>query len=248
MSEKDPADSLNELLHTMQALRSETGCPWDREQTPQSLTPYILEEACELIDAIESGCNERILDELGDLLLQVVFQAQIFSEHGCFGFAEVAESINAKLWRRHPHVFDVGSTAAVVSREELDRQWDRIKRAERGAFSGQEKTMSCLLPKQMPALQRAQKLVRKMCRAGLTQSLVQHTEPQNPPQSHPPKPPGADAATAQTIGRDLLGLVLRAEYAGVDAEAALRKLVGLLGKTPLPQGCESDQTMKDSRD
>ena len=105
MPGRDPCQTLRELLATMHALRAPGGCPWDAAQTPESLAPYIIEEACESIEAIETGTPEMIADELGDLLLQIVFQAEIAAERGQFDFADVAAGINAKLVRRHPHVF-----------------------------------------------------------------------------------------------------------------------------------------------
>ena len=154
MTHKDTRNSVDSLLKIMQELRAPDGCPWDAEQTPESLTSYILEEACELIEAIEEGAPELILDELGDLLLQVVFQAQIFSERNQFDFHDVATGITDKLVRRHPHVFN--RDEADVLATQLDKQWDKIKRSE----ATYNKT--CLadhLPSTLPSLQRAQKLV-----------------------------------------------------------------------------------------
>ena len=108
MTQKNPHNGIDLLLEIMSTLRGPGGCPWDAEQTPESLAPYILEEACELIDAIEAGDKNEIMDELGDLLLQVVFQARIFEENGLFDFDDVANTISEKLIRRHPHVFKEG--------------------------------------------------------------------------------------------------------------------------------------------
>jgi XTP/dITP diphosphohydrolase len=122
--------ALQELIAVVARLRDpENGCPWDLEQTPESLTSYIIEEAYETVHAIRSHQQNLIMEELGDLLLQVVLQAQIASEAGHFTLAEVAEGISQKLIRRHPHVF--GDTQ-VNSVEEVRDNWDQIKAAEKG--------------------------------------------------------------------------------------------------------------------
>jgi len=192
----------------MHILRSPGGCPWDAEQTPESLAPYILEEACEAIEAIESGAPARIVDELGDLLLQIVFQAEIFAERGIFDFADVAAGINAKLRRRHPHVF-AGRTMA-KSTEELSRQWEHIKREEQAAQPA-SLPPSGHLPGHLPALQRAQKLVSRAWRAGLPQQ-----------QDLPPRPHNT-TINEEELGQALLTLVQQAEVSGLDAEQVLRR-------------------------
>lgn len=192
----------------MQALRAENGCPWDAQQTAESLTPYILEEACELVDAIESGDQTLILEELGDLLLQVVFQAQIFSEQQLFDFYDVAEGIAEKLVRRHPHVF-VRQGSQTITRD-LDKQWEEIKSAEE---NNKKYCLADHLPSKLPALQRAQKLVSRARKANQHELL---------PCS------GFDIALPkqldeESLGKILFDLVKAAHAAGLDAEAALRK-------------------------
>jgi MazG family protein len=206
----DPCQTIRELLATMHALRAPGGCPWDAEQTAASLTPYILEEACEAIDAIETGSAAMIADELGDLLLQIVFQAEIFSERQLFDFADVAAGINAKLIRRHPHVFCGGN--ATVPLDELARQWERIKCAEQ-PVSSQPLHPLGQLPGSLPALQRAQKLLAKGKRAGL--DLERYL----------PALPTGTPADEEQLGRALLALVKQAELCGLDAEQALRRTV-----------------------
>jgi MazG family protein len=218
MTHRNPRASLDSLLDIMQALRAPNGCPWDAKQTPESLTSFILEEACELIDAIEEGSTELILDELGDLLLQVVFQAQIFNEQQQFDFHDVVAGISEKLVRRHPHVFDRGEPQVHVS--ELDKQWDAIKRSE------STHNKSCLadhLPNKLPALQRAQKLVAKTCQAG------RQTELPGAYQKLLRQMIGTKAGhescplDEETLGQILFQLVRFAYDANLDAEAALRK-------------------------
>lgn len=198
----------------MQTLRSPGGCPWDREQTPTTLAPYILEEACELIDAIESEDPQLILDELGDLLLQVVFQAQIFSEQGDFNFDDVAASINSKLLRRHPHVFE--SDQNDDTGVDLDLQWEKIKGQEE-LSQKVHKSATGHLPSRLPALQYAQKLVSRATRAGLQNRLPVITLPESP------VPVVEESLEEKELGEFLLQLVILAQNAGLDAEQVLRQ-------------------------
>lgn len=134
---------LKQLIEVVAKLRSpEGGCPWDIAQTPQSLIPYIIEEAYEVVDAIKSGNSQALAEELGDLLLQVVLQSQIASEYNQFTLAEVAKGISEKLIRRHPHVF---GEVKVNSIEEIRQNWEEIKAAEKGAISGENQPLSSKL-------------------------------------------------------------------------------------------------------
>jgi tetrapyrrole methylase family protein/MazG family protein len=152
---------MDELLAVMARLRGPGGCPWDAEQTLATLKSFLIEESYEVLDAIDSGNPAHHLEELGDLLLQVVFQAQIRAEQGDFRFADVAEAIRTKLVRRHPHVF--GDVQAATSGEVL-RNWDAIKAAEKGA----DKPRSALegVTRSLPALQRAQQVQVRAARVG----------------------------------------------------------------------------------
>jgi uncharacterized protein YabN with tetrapyrrole methylase and pyrophosphatase domain len=218
MPGRDPCQTLRELLVTMQALRAPGGCPWDAEQTPESLAPYIIEEACESIEAIETGSPAMIVDELGDLLLQIVFQAQIFSERGVFDFADVAAGIKAKLVRRHPHVFTEKNTA--VTAAELASQWERIKREEQTAHPLPTPHPLGQLPGTLPALQRAQKLMARAIRSGLDTG------------QHFPLPATGEKLTEDELGQALLALARQAELSGLDAEQVLRRTVRkILGAT-----------------
>lgn len=209
MAGHDPCQKLAELLATMRALRAPGGCPWDAVQTPESLAPYILEEACEVIEAIETGSPEMVADELGDLLLQVVFQAQIFSEQGAFDFADVAAGINAKLLRRHPHVF--AADAGTLQSENLELQWERIKREEQTARKEAERHPLRRLPTNLPALQQAQKLVARAKRLDIDIPTAF------------PRQAARTQLTAEELGTDLLLLVRDAELSGLDAEQILRQ-------------------------
>jgi MazG family protein len=151
-----PIDRLKQIV---QRLRAPDGCPWDREQTHESLKPHVIEECYELIDAIDDKDDQGMLEELGDLLLQVVLHAQMASEEGRFDFDSVADVISEKLIRRHPHVF--GDTKLATSDAVL-KQWDAIKRREKteraSALDG--------VPRGLPALARAQKTQSKAARVG----------------------------------------------------------------------------------
>jgi tetrapyrrole methylase family protein / MazG family protein len=152
---------VNRLLSVVARLRGDDGCPWDREQTLDSLKPYLVEECYELIDAIDSGDVDQHMDELGDVLLQVALQSQIRSEEGAFDFDAVANRLAEKLIRRHPHVF-----ADVVAETPADviRNWEAIKVAEKGG----DKPRSVVdgIPRHLPSLQRAQRVQVRAARVG----------------------------------------------------------------------------------
>src|SRR5690242_11087373 len=146
------------LLGIMDKLRDPGGCPWDREQTLRTLTPYLLEEAHEVIEAIETGDAAHHKEELGDLLFQVVFQARIAREEGKFDFAQVCDAISEKLTRRHPHVF--GDVSVSGSREVV-KNWERIKADERKAKGEAPRSAIGGVPLALPALVRAERLTEK---------------------------------------------------------------------------------------
>ena len=153
---------ISRLLGIMEQLRSPGGCPWDGEQTPESLKPYIIEEAYEVVEAVEQAEPGAICDELGDLLLQVVFQARIFEERGLFGFEDVAGAICDKLIRRHPHVF---GDLDIKSSEELRANWERIKQQEKAASPAAASAASSV-PRALPALSRAAKTLSLLQKSG----------------------------------------------------------------------------------
>jgi nucleoside triphosphate diphosphatase len=154
---------MRELLGIMARLRAADGCPWDREQTFASIAPYTIEEAYEVADAVERGDMRHLKDELGDLLFQVVFHAQIASEASEFDFEAVAGAICDKLLRRHPHVFGAGGP---LTPAEQNAAWEQIKAAERGAAVGSEQSHLDGVPQALPALMRAYKLSKRAARVG----------------------------------------------------------------------------------
>src|ERR1700730_14771139 len=150
--------AVRRLLEIMDKLRDPGGCPWDREQTLRTLTPYLLEEAHEVIEALEAGDVSHHKEELGDLLFQVVFQARIAREEGKFDFAQVCDATSDKLTRRHPHVF--GDVAVSGSREVV-KNWERIKADERKQKGESPRSAIGGVPVSLPALVRAERLTEK---------------------------------------------------------------------------------------
>ena len=164
---KKPA--IEDLLKVMARLRSPTGCPWDREQDHMTLRRHAVEEVYELIDSIEAGDDVEMAEELGDLLLQVVFHAQMAKERGAFDFEKVARHLVDKLVRRHPHVF---GTTKVKDIDEVWANWERIKKAEKHGTRHARPSALDGIPKHLPALLRAEKLVKKARKAQLLDSMV----------------------------------------------------------------------------
>lgn len=207
--------TIDRLLEIMARLRDpEHGCPWDVEQSFATIAPYTIEEAYEVDDAIRRGDLPALREELGDLLLQVVFHAQMAREAGHFDFAGVVDAICDKLVRRHPHVF---ADAEVKSAAEQLEAWEEHKARERAA-QGRGDAASALdgVALGLPALLRAQKLARRAARAGLAGAA-------------PPAPEAAWEAfraapgDAARVGTLLFALAQAAGAAGVDAEQALRE-------------------------
>lgn len=156
------AQAIEHLLAIMERLRGPDGCPWDREQTLHSLRPYVLEETYEVLEAIDKGDVAEHREELGDLLLQVVFQAQLRREEGAFDFADVADAISGKLLSRHPHVF---GDSQVKDAEGVLKQWAALKREEKKKKGGGKSVLEGV-PREMPALARADRLTEKASRIG----------------------------------------------------------------------------------
>ena len=159
----DPLAAMQRLLGIMDKLRDPGGCPWDREQTLRTLTPYLLEEAHEVIEAIEAGDAAHHKEELGDLLFQVVFQARIAREEGKFDFAGVCDAIADKLTRRHPHVF--GEVTVSGSREVV-KNWERIKADERKEKGQAPRSAIGGVPVSLPALVRGERMTEKASAVG----------------------------------------------------------------------------------
>ena len=168
MTEKHQGSLFDRLVEIMAMLRSPAGCPWDRAQDSTSLKPYLLEEAYEVLEAIEEGTPSKLQDELGDLLFQVIFHAQLARERGEFDIYAVLAGTIAKMTRRHPHVF--GSAAASTPKEAL-QNWEEIKRQEKTATPATSVLDG--VPRQLPSLLRAQRLQDKAARVGFDWQRVE---------------------------------------------------------------------------
>jgi nucleoside triphosphate diphosphatase len=216
---------IRDLLALMAALRTPgSGCPWDLEQRFETIAPYTIEEAYEVADAIARGDLADLKDELGDLLLQVVFHARIAEERGAFDFGDVVQAITDKLVRRHPHVF---GDARDLSAEEVKSLWKRIKEAERAAAGKAGNGLLAGVPRALPALARAEKLQQRAAGAGFD---WRHAEPVKAKVEEEIDEFFAvindRAKAAEEFGDLLFALVNLARHAGIDAETALRAANG----------------------
>jgi ATP diphosphatase len=223
---------VRELLAIMQRLRAADGCPWDKEQTFASIAPYTIEEAYEVADAIERGDMRHLRDELGDLLFQVVFHAQIASEANEFDFEAVAGAICDKLLRRHPHVF---GAAGPLTQAEQSIAWEEIKAAERGAGNGAHSHLDGV-PQALPALLRAFKLSKRAARVGFDFEHASQTADKVAEELAEVRDAAAQSALAnearanagatqeifEEIGDLLFAAANLARKLDVDAESALR--------------------------
>ena len=235
VTESRPGEALLRLVAVMDTLR--VSCPWDARQTHESLAPHLLEECYEALDALESGDPAALRDELGDVLLQVVFHARIAAEatDGTgYTIDDVAEGIVAKLIRRHPHVF---ADVTVSGPEEVKRNWDAIKAAERAEAGGAPGSMLDTVPFGQPALSLADQLQRRAERAGAPADLAglpvtgSGSAAGSGPTAGDGYAGGASAGEAggpaggqavSAIGAELFALVARAREAGLDPELELR--------------------------
>ncbi len=212
---KPALDEMQRLIEIMATLRSENGCQWDRKQSPESLKPYVLEECYELLEAIDSGQPEEICDELGDLLLQVVFQAQIFSERGAFTIDDAAKAIAQKLIRRHPHIF------AAETYQGHEQRWEKIKLQER-TERGKSNHLADRIPSSLPALKRATKLSKKLVRAESSVNFLQAEQQLLGFHEIIDNPLISSENCQQKLGELLFSIARLADSLGLDAEDALR--------------------------
>lgn len=235
------SQELNNLVELMARLRAPDGCPWDRRQTHDSLKPFLLEEAYEVLEAIEEGDPVSLKEELGDLLLQILFHSQIASERAEFTFDEIARHLGQKLIRRHPHVFEIQNDQDRINTpEQVAHQWETIKSQEQ---QGTSRATSLLdgVPKASPALQRAYHVQKRAARGGFdwksappvlkklreefdelfveaSQVFGKKTSPTSlPDQTH------TDRQIEAELGDVLFSLVNVARFLKVNPEVALRK-------------------------
>lgn len=210
----------DDLIEIMARLRR--GCPWDREQTHRTLVPYLIEETFEVVEAIEMSNLESLCDELGDLLLQVVFHAQLATEVGKFGIADVVDALSNKMVRRHPHVF---ADAVIEDVDAQWRNWERLKALEK--TGRQRRSRLDGIPKQLGALQRGQRMQEKASRVGfdwpdvhgvldkLSEELDELAQARRERQD--------DAHVREELGDVFFTLVNLARVLGIDAETAMRE-------------------------
>lgn len=228
------------LVGIMAALRAVNGCPWDRKQTHESLKPYLLEETYEVLETIDQRDDAKLREELGDVLLQVLFHSQIAAERNTFTIEDVLETLADKLVRRHPHVFGTSNqTADVTNSEQVLSQWEDIKRAERSAVGGARSALDGV-PKTLPALLRAYQTQARAARvgfdwphnaAGLEQIFGKVAEEvgelkdalaQSDAETAPNQPDGQADIEAE-LGDILFSLVNLARFVKVNPEDALRR-------------------------
>lgn len=208
--------TFEELVAIMARLRGPGGCPWDREQTHASLAGHLIEEAYEVVDAIDHGDDAHLREELGDLLLQIVFHAQIAADRGAFDIDDVAADLSAKLRRRHPHIYQA---VEVGNADDVVRNWETIKEGE-GKYA--ESRLSGI-PRSLPALFRSYKMQKKMAdvgfdwpdRAGVVEALDAETEEYK-------QALRGDGDLREEIGDMLFMLGNVARHHGIEPEAALR--------------------------
>lgn len=155
--------TFDDLVKILSKLRSESGCPWDREQNTHSLLPYLVEESSEFIDAAQENDKEHMCEELGDVLLQVVFHAQVCREQGDFSIDDVVQGICEKMIRRHPHVF---ADASVDNALEVSRRWEKIKAQEKNNLKHANESIMDKVSKSMPTLARTQDIIRRVAKVG----------------------------------------------------------------------------------
>ena len=214
-----PERPIDTLLKVMQRLRAPEGCPWDKIQTFTSLKPYLVEEAYELWDAIDSGVTDLMVEELGDVLLQVVFHSEIASEEGLFDFEEVALSIAKKLVHRHPHVF--GDVKADTP-EKVLVNWDALKKEEKG----KEDRLSILdgVPKYLPGLSKANKVQKKAAKVGFDWSEIDPVWDKVTEELQELKD-AQGAHKEEELGDLLFAIVNLARFLHIDPEVAINKTI-----------------------
>jgi len=200
------------LIEVTERLLGPNGCPWDQKQTMMTIRSTVLEEVCELIEAIDVGDNPHIRDELGDLFFNVVFLCKMAEKEGRFTMKDVLQGLVDKLIRRHPHVF--GEVQGIDTVDKLMEQWESIKKTE--VSHAERKSVLDGIPRDLPPLARAHKMLKKIGKTAFKD--IPHTTVK------------ADIADEESLGAALLTLVSQAQSTGLDAEQALRKTLALTEK------------------
>lgn len=215
-----------QLVGIMRTLRSEHGCAWDKQQTLQSLRPFVLQETYELLDALDRGDHDALKQELGDFLLEAVFLAQICEEEGRFSIADSIQSIADKLVRRHPHIFDPEGKAKLTPGE-VKAQWEDIKARERSDAGQPEQTVLSGVPRSMPSLLRAYELSTRAAQVGFDWATAGDVIDKADEEIHELRAAvaaggGKSAEAEEEFGDLLFSLVNVARKLGIEPEAALR--------------------------
>ncbi len=200
-------EQFDSLLGVAEKLLGPSGCPWDQKQTFLSLQPYVLEEAHEVIEAVDANDDAKMIEELGDLLYTIVFYGKLAEKSGRFSIVEIVSAIKEKLIRRHPHVF---GEVKVEGADEVVKNWEMIKAKEKG--DAKPKSALDGIPPTIPSVIRAQKILKRMQRA-----------------ESPLAPKDSSASfSEEEIGDQMLALILRAENSEIDAESAFRRSLARL--------------------
>lgn len=223
----DQQTGFNRIMTIMRQLRAPGGCPWDAEQTHESLKRYLLEETYEVMEAIDSGSDDHLKEELGDLLLQPVFHAAIAEERGAFTMDDVLSTLSDKLIRRHPHVF--GDLEIKDSQAQIEN-WEKIKKTEKG-----EERRSALsgVPPQLPALLKAQKITEKASRVGFDWEHVDQVMAKVMEELHEFEEAlasGNQEHTEAELGDLLFAIANLGRFLALDTEEALRKTINRFQK------------------
>jgi tetrapyrrole methylase family protein / MazG family protein len=234
------SEGFTKLVGLMATLRAVNGCPWDRKQTHDSLKPYLLEETYEVLETIDQNDHAKLREELGDVLLQVVFHSQIAAEAGTFTVEDVLDTLADKLIRRHPHVFgNSDQTGSLTNGEQVLGQWEQIKRAEREAAGGTQSALDGV-PKTLPALLRAYQTQARAARVGfdwphnaagldqifgkVAEEVAELKDALAQVQAEPaPNEPGGQEEIEAELGDILFSLVNLARFVKVNPEEALRR-------------------------
>jgi tetrapyrrole methylase family protein / MazG family protein len=223
----DKQADIQKLVELVEKLRGENGCPWDKEQTRETLKPMMVEEAYEVLDAIDNASPSELKEELGDLLFQVVFHAQIAREKGEFQLGDIIDRLHEKMIRRHPHVF---GNADIKTSQDVLKNWEDIKAAERGvqstSNSESEKSLLDGIPSKLPALHQANQMTAKASRVGFDWPDLEGILAKLGEETNELREAFArqdQQAMADEVGDLLFAAVNAARFLGVDPESALRR-------------------------
>jgi tetrapyrrole methylase family protein / MazG family protein len=224
---KEESANISKLVSLVEQLRGENGCPWDKEQTRETLKPMLIEEAYEVLDALDAENPGELKDELGDLLFQIVFHSQIAREKGEFSLADVIDRSHEKMVRRHPHIF---GDADLKTSEDVLKNWEDIKAAEKGIQSAStpesERSLLDGIPSKLPALHQAYQMTAKASRVGFDWSRIEDVLSKMQEEANELQEAQSlqnSAKIAEEVGDLLFVAVNVARFLGVDPETALRR-------------------------